>query len=209
MAAKVTLHIVYGIPCVGKSTTAVHLAYHRNLRTVVNTDYLREVQRVFVSPEQAPALAKVTHTAWQLHGPPTLPNIEAGFIDHVNEVATAITAVVRKLVTDGFEAVIEGAHFHGALIDELRAMNDNADIQATLLVVANAEELRQRICGKEANRGQGAVRKSWREHVPILLVLQGFLIADARRHGIQVTTANDWRSSWALAETPYATLTTS
>ncbi len=195
-AHNVALHIVYGIPCVGKSTAAVEFAYHRNIRTVIHTDYVREVQRVFVSPEQAPALAKVTHNAWELHGPPTRPNIEAGFVDHVKEVAVGIRTVARKLVSDGFDAVIEGAHFHGGIIEDLRVRNGDAEVPATLLIVRTAEELRQRVNDKKGRRAQGADRKRWQENVPVMLTIQEFLISDARAHGIPAVTVDEWRSSW-------------
>ncbi|MGH3972395.1 MAG: hypothetical protein ACRDS9_03590 [Pseudonocardiaceae bacterium] len=204
-AHNVALHILYGIPCVGKSTAAVEFAYHRNIRTVIHTDYVREVQRVFVSPEQAPALAKVTHNAWELYGPPTRPNIEAGFVDHVKEVAVGIRTVVRKLVSDGFDAVVEGAHFHGGIIEELRVANSNAQVHATLLIVRTVEELRQRVNGKERRRAQGAVRKRWQKNVPIMLAIQDFLVSDARTHSICVATANEWRRSWTPVNSHYST----
>lgn len=195
-AHNVALHIVYGIPCVGKSTAAVEFAYHRNIRTVIHTDYVREVQRRFVPPELAPALAAVTHNAWELHGPPTSPNIEAGFVDHVKEVAVGIRTVARKLVSDGFDAVIEGAHFHGGIIEDLRVRNGDAEVPATLLIVRTAEELRQRVNDKEGRRAQGADRKRWQEKVPAMLTIQDFLISDARAHGIPAVTVDEWRSSW-------------
>lgn len=188
---SVSLHILYGIPCVGKSTAAVRMAYHRNIRTVVHTDYVREVLRTFVSPDESPALAKVTHDAWELHGPPTYANIVTGFIEHVDAVATGIRAVVRKLVNDGFDAVVEGAHFHGAVIEDLRMRYEFADIRATLLVVTPAQELRRRIEDKERQRAACAERKRWHDNLPTLLALQHFLITDAHAHGINITTADE------------------
>jgi 2-phosphoglycerate kinase len=206
---NVDLHIVYGIPCVGKSTAAVEFAFRQNIRTVIHTDYVREVQRLFVSPLQAPALTKVTHTAWELYGQPTRSNITAGFVDHVQEVAVGVKAVAAKLVGDGFAAVIEGAHFHGGIIEELRAANSNAEVQATLLIVKAPEELRRRIDDKEGRRAQGAARKLWHDNVPIMLTIQDFLISDARTHRIRVATAEEWRNSWAATNSRYSTLTTS
>jgi len=193
---NVVLHIVYGIPCVGKSTAAVELAHHRRISTVIHTDYIREVQRVFVAPKQAPALAKVTHTAWELYGRPTRCNIEAGFLDHLNDVAVGINAVAMKVVSDGFDAVIEGAHFHGGIIEAVRAANRNAEVRATLLIVRSAEELRRRVNDKERRRAQGSARKPWQENFPIMLAIQDFLISDARTHGIRTATADEWRRSW-------------
>lgn len=207
--SSVELHVIYGIPCVGKSTAAVELAFRRNIRTVIHTDYVREVQRLFLPPDRAPALAKVTHDAWELHGPPTRSNIEAGFVDHAQAVAIGIRAVVRKLVSDGFAAVIEGAHFYSNLIEDLRAENVNTDLHATLLIVNAAEELRRRIDDKERQRAHGATRKRWRDNLPVLLEIQDFLVADARAHRIHVTTAEEWRHSWAQPGSLCSTSTTS
>lgn len=137
---NVMLHIIYGVPCIGKSTAAIGFACHQQIRTVIHTDYVREVQRGFVPPEASPALAKVTHSAWELYGQPTPHNIVAGFVDHVAEIAVGIRLVVRKLVADGFDAVVEGAHFHSAVIEDLRIANAEANIQATLLVVETGDE---------------------------------------------------------------------
>ncbi|MCA1229397.1 AAA family ATPase [Saccharopolyspora sp. 6M] len=186
---RAALRILYGIPCAGKSTAAISVATHHGLRTVIGTDYLREVQRLLTPPQQAPALRMVTHTAWQRHGPPTRDNIATGFREHVAAVAPAIHAVVAKLARDGFDAVLEGAHFHGDLIGELRTAYPELALHATVLAVGSADELRQRIAAKERTRAATSERKAWAEHVPVLMMLQDLLHADARSHGIPVTTS--------------------
>lgn len=191
---NVALHILYGIPCVGKSTAAVELAYRQNIRTVIHTDYVREVQRGCVPLEQYPALAKVTHNAWELHGAPTSRNIVAGFNDHVEVVATGIGIVVNKLALDGFDAVIEGVHFRGSMIEDLRVKYDRVNIQATLLVVRTAEELQQRISDKESRRARGAEPKRWHENIPAMLTIQEYLITDAHAHGIRIVAGDQWRT---------------
>lgn len=186
---KVSIAIVYGIPCVGKSTTAIKLASQRNIRTVIATDYIREVQRKYLSPDEAPALAMVTHEAWKLYGPPSRANIKRGFLAHVTLLGDAIKTVAAKVVDDGFDAILEGAHFHGRLIDELRKECPNAEIEARLLTVANAADLGRRVEKKEGDRALcAAEKKEWRENVNAMLVIQDFLIADAQIHDIPIVT---------------------
>ena len=117
-----TLHVIYGIACAGKSTTALRFASDNGIRTVVSTDYLREVQRLYVPAAQSPVLAKVSHTAWELSGDPTPGGIIAGFTSHAEAVFPAVEAVAAKLTRDGLDAVIEGSPFHGALITRLAAL---------------------------------------------------------------------------------------
>jgi 2-phosphoglycerate kinase len=45
----------------------------------LSTDYLREVQRLYVPADQCPVLAKVSHTAWELADDATPGGIVAGF----------------------------------------------------------------------------------------------------------------------------------
>ena len=110
-----TLHLIYGIACAGKSTTALRLAADNGVRTIISTDYLREVQRLYVPAAQSPVLAKVSHTAWELSGDPTPGGIIAGFTSHAEAVFPAVEAVAAKLTRDGLDAVIEGSPFHEGL----------------------------------------------------------------------------------------------
>ena len=120
MTAGVTLHVIYAIACAGKSVTALRFATDNGLRTVISTDYLREVQRLHVSADRSPALAKVSHTAWELSGDRGPDGIITGFLQHAEAVFPAVEAVAAKLARDGLDAVIDGSCFHGALITRLR-----------------------------------------------------------------------------------------
>ena len=54
MTPGMTLHVIYGIACAGKSTTALRYAGDNGIRTVISTDYLREVQRLYVPADRVP-----------------------------------------------------------------------------------------------------------------------------------------------------------
>lgn len=196
---KVNLDVLYGIPCVGKSTMAVDLAHRRGIRTVIATDYVREVQRIYVPRDDAPALAMVTHDAWKLYGAPTRANVERGFLEHVQQVLPGIKAVAAKVTKDGFGAVMEGAHFHSAVINELRNDCRNATVTSQLLAVESAEELLRRITHKEACCASNAPRKQWADHVDVMMAIQDFLINDAESQNIPVVTGKEWSRQWVPA----------
>lgn len=203
--ARSRIIVVYGIPCVGKSTMAVKLAEQLGTRTVIATDYIREVQRQYISPGDAPALAKVTHNAWQLYGPPNRANIERGFLAHVHDLSDAIRSVVAKLADDGFDAILEGAHFHGAFIADLQKTFPTTRISAALLTVKDAHELRHRIETKETDRAQSAQKKEWRDNVDAMLAIQDFLIRDARGHAIPIIMSIEGEESWPTVYRLFAT----
>lgn len=57
-------------------------AMRLSLPVTISTDYLREVQRVYVPAAQSLVLAKVSHTAWEISGDLTPGGIIAGFSSH-------------------------------------------------------------------------------------------------------------------------------
>jgi len=180
----VTLHVIYGIACAGKSTMALELASEHRIRAVISTDYLREVQRLYAPPAQSPVLAKVSHTAWELSGDASPGGIIAGFTRHANAVFPAVEAVAAKLARDGLDAVIEGCHFHGALITRLRHNAPDLAVRPVLLTVGSLPQLLDHVSAKERQRPPGAEPRSWRANAPVLMTIQDFLIADAARHAI-------------------------
>jgi 2-phosphoglycerate kinase len=152
MTPGMTLHVIYGIACAGKSTTALQYASDNGIRTVISTDYLREVQRLYVPANESPALAKVSHTAWEMTGAPTPGGIIAGFTSHAEAVFPAVAAVAAKLAHDGLDAVIEGSCFHGALITRLRQQDRDVTIRPVLLTVESLPQLLDHITEKEQQR---------------------------------------------------------
>ena len=184
MTPGVALHVIYGIACAGKSTTALQYASDNAIRTVISTDYLREVQRLYVPADESPALAKVSHTAWELTGNPTPGGIIAGFTSHAEAVFPAVAAVAVKLAGDGLDAVIEGSCFHGALITRLRQQVQDVTIRPVLLTVESLPQLLEHITEKEQQRAPGSEPRSWRANAGVLMTIQDFLISDAARHAI-------------------------
>ena len=186
--ADLALHVLYGIPCVGKSMTAIEFAHRNRIRTVIHTDYIREIQRSLTPACENPAITMTTHTAWRLFGLATRAGVVAGFKAHTDAVATGVLTVARKLAADGFDAVLEGTHFHAEIINRLRMIQGVERVEASLLIVGGMEELLRRIQAKETQRVPTAPPKQWRAHAPILLVIQDWLIADAQGHGIRIIT---------------------
>ena len=189
MTAGMTLHVIYGIACAGKSTTALRYASDNGIRTVISTDYLREVQRLYAPAGQSAVLAKVSHTAWELTGDPTPGGIIAGFTSHAEAVFPAVAAVAVKLARDGLDAVIEGSCFHGALIRRLRQQVRDVTIRPVLLTVESLPQLLDHITEKEQQRAPRSEPRNWRANAQVLMTIQDFLITDAACHAIPQTRA--------------------
>ncbi len=174
------LYVFYGLACVGKSTMALRFAYDHAIRTIISSDYIREVQRVYAQP---PALMKVTHTAWELFGTQSSETIIQGFLAHVDAVAPALVAIAQKLANDGFDAIVEGVHVYSHVLDQFAEISGLV-VLPRLLVVSSEAVLLDHIQRKEEERSGEA--KAWKDHLPTLLRIQNFLVEDANEHHIPI-----------------------
>ena len=181
---KATLHIFYGVPCTGKSTLALRFAHEHSIRTIIHTDYVREVQRIDAPQAKSP-LMMVTHSAWRLFGEPSADNIIKGFTTHVDAVLPALLAVVQKLSRDGFDAIVEGVHCYGDVLDHYTHIG-GLTVLPRLLVTTNEAKLREHIQHKEEERSFSGEPKEWKDHVKTLMIIQDFLIQDAMQRHIQI-----------------------
>lgn len=182
---KVTIHLFYGVPCVGKSTAAIKYASENSLRTVIPTDYIREAQRVYSLPEENPVLFKVTHDAWELFGKSTKKNIIKGFTAHADSILPSLLAVTKKLARDGFDSVIEGVHFYSNIFERLSEIK-GIEIAPTLMIVKDEQKLLKRIRDKEHMKARIGEPKDWRSNIKIIMTIQDFLIQDALKNNIQI-----------------------
>jgi 2-phosphoglycerate kinase len=173
---------------------ALRYAGENGIRTVISTDYLREVQRLYVPAVRSPVLEKVSHTAWQVTGDSSPSGITAGFTSHAEAIFPAVAAVAVKLARDGLDAIIEGSHFHGALIARLRQQVGNMTVLPVLVTVESLPQLLEHIDEKERQRASGAEPRNWRANARLLMAIQDFLISDAVSHAIPlIQTANPSR----------------
>lgn len=174
------LYVFYGVACVGKSTMALRFACEHSIRTIIHSDYIREVQRAYTQP---PALMKVTHNAWELFGTRSSEHIIQGFIAHVDAVAPALVALAQKLAKDGFDAIAEGVHCYSHVLNQLTAIGGLV-VLPQLLVVSSEAVLLDHIQHKEEERSGEA--KAWKDRIPTLIRIQDFLIEDANQHHIPI-----------------------
>jgi len=185
MVKEPALYVFYGIACTGKSTRALQFAYEHAIRTIIHTDYVREVQRACMRQSERSPLMKVTHNAWELFGDPSTENIIKGFTQHVDAVTPALLAVAQKLAQDGFNAIVEGVHCYGEVLDQLAQVN-GLIVLPRLLIATSETRLIASMHHKEKERSPTGEAKAWKSHVKILLVIQDFLLQEAIQRGIPI-----------------------
>jgi 2-phosphoglycerate kinase len=183
---NVTIHVFYGVAGIGKSTHALRFAHERGIRTLIHTDYVREVQKACTLLPARSVLSKVTHTAWELFGEPSTEHIIQGFTHHVDAVTPALLVLGHKLARDGLDAIVEGVHCYSNVVEQFRRI-EGLVVQPHLLLIASEARLLERIQHKEAERSLASESKIWARQRTILLTIQQFLIQDAMLHQIEMT----------------------
>lgn len=181
---KAALHVFYGVACTGKSTLALRFAHDHSIRTIIHTDYVREVQRTFIQQFDESPLMKVTHNAWELFGEPSDEHIVRGFTTHVDAMLPALLAVVQKLSKDGFDAIMEGVHCYGRVLDQFVHVG-GLTVLPRLVVVTSEARLFDHIRCKEKERSRAGEPKAWKDHLRVILTIQDFLMQDAAQRHIQ------------------------
>ena len=188
--------LIGGAAGVGKSAIASELGYRLGIPRIVSTDSVRQALRSLISPNLSPVLHASTYLAWQAELLPSeLPNAQPrrkrvirGFQAQVQQLATALTAIVERNVQEAVSLVVEGVHLvpgisPGAL-----------DVEATvieLVLVVESEERHARHFGMREGKTQ---RKSdeYLTHLPEIRVLQDFIVDHARAAGVPVIEASDF-----------------
>ena len=97
----------------GKSTLAMELAARLGVRHVISTDIVRETMRSVVSPSFVPGLHDHSFRG-VLQGGQALSDprerVLAGFSQQAAQVSVGVRAVVKRLLAEQNDAIIEGTH---------------------------------------------------------------------------------------------------
>lgn len=177
--------IIYGIPSVGKSSVAIKYAAKKRIKTVISTDYLREIQRLYSTKEKSPFLFTVSHKACDLLETIDIPLVVEGFQKHVDAVYPAIEAVIKKLSIDGYDAIVEGVHFDSRVFRKLASLD--VIINPLLLAIESKGELEKRISFKLKDR-RGGEDKKWKDNIDRIMKIQEYLVRDAKDTHIETHT---------------------
>ncbi len=121
---KPALIFLGGATGTGKSTLAMELAFRLGVRHVISSDIVREAMRSVVSPSFVPGLHDHSFRG-VLQGGAALSDprerVLAGFSQQAAQVAVGVRSVVRRLLTENNDAIVEGTHlvppFHDLLPD--------------------------------------------------------------------------------------------
>jgi 2-phosphoglycerate kinase len=178
--------LLAGAAGVGKTALAQEVAYRLGIARVTSTDSIRQVMRIMLSPELAPAIHASSYDAWQV-----VPGLEAaqdrivaGFRAQATTVAVGVRAMVERSIAENTHMILDGVSILPGLFDPERYAND---AHVIFLAVATLDPAAYQ--GRFEARARVAARRAphrYLENLDAILRIQDHILELAEEHGLPI-----------------------
>ena len=118
--------LLAGAAGVGKTALAQEVAHRLGIARVTSTDSIRQVMRIMLSPELAPAIHASSYDAWQ-----ALPGLDGeedpvveGFRAQATTVSVGVRAMIERSIAENSHMILDGVSIVPGLIDPERYARD-------------------------------------------------------------------------------------
>lgn len=190
--------LIGGAPGVGKSSLASEIGYRLGISRIVSSDSVRQALRSLISAELSPALHASSFSAWRAEllpgegkfAKPKRKRVIRGFQRQVQQLGTALSAIVQRNIDENTSLVMEGIHLvPGFLATEAF---EGATVVEFVIRVSDEEEHKGHFGLREVQTRQRRPREGYLEHFPEIRILQNFIVSRAERAGVPVIEAGDF-----------------
>jgi 2-phosphoglycerate kinase len=178
--------LLAGAAGVGKTALAQEVAHRLGIARVTSTDSIRQVMRIMLSPELAPAIHASSYDAWQV-----LPGLQhaqdkvvEGFRAQATTVSVGVRAMVERSISENEHMIIDGVSILPGLFEADRYARD-AHLIFLAVATLDPEAYRSRF---EA-RARSARRRPphrYLENLDAILRIQDHILELAEDHDIPI-----------------------
>ena len=178
--------LLAGAAGVGKTALAQEVAYRLGIARVTSTDSIRQVMRIMLSPELAPAIHASSYDAWQV-----VPGLEetqdpviAGFRTQAMTVSVGVRAMVERSIAENTHMIIDGVSILPGLFDpEPYARDAHVIFLAVATLDAAAYKSRFEARARVASRRPP---HRYLENLEAILRIQDHILELAEEHGVPI-----------------------
>jgi 2-phosphoglycerate kinase len=199
---KPIIILIGGAPGVGKSTLAAELAYRLGIRRMVSSDAVREALRSLISPQLSPELHSSSYTAWRNEllpdedDKPRRKRVIRGYQSQSQQLAAALTAVVKRNVVEATPVVIEGVHLLPGLLPSIAP--EEAIVVHLILTAPDQESHRRYFALRDKQTGQRRDKESYLSHFEEIRMIHDFIAERASIENVPVIPTGDFSSTVEL-----------
>jgi len=178
--------LIGGATGVGKTALALEVAHRLGIGRVLSTDSIRQIMRITLSPEIAPAIHGSSFDCHRLMPPDSLPGdpVIAGFQAQAQTVTVGIRASMDRAVRENASLILDGVSLVPGLLD-VGAYADAADVIFLVVATLDEEALSERF-GARAASATSRDARTYLESLPAILKIQDHLLELADRHDVPI-----------------------
>jgi 2-phosphoglycerate kinase len=175
-----------GAAGVGKTSLALEVAHRLGIGRVLSSDSVRQIMRLTLSPELAPALHGSSYDAYKLLAPEALgaDPVLAGFRAQTSLVSVGVRASMDRAVSENANTVIDGVSVAPGAIDPA-AYEGLADIVFLVVATLDPEVYAARISDRAVDQSHRPAHH-YLENLDAILHIQDYLLEAAERHGVPI-----------------------
>jgi 2-phosphoglycerate kinase len=175
-----------GAAGVGKSSLALEVAHRLGIGRMLSTDSIRQIMRLMLSSELAPAIhgsSYDAHTGLRAESLGAEAVLE-GFQSQAATVSVGIRASMDRAVSENASLVMDGVSMVPGLID-LEAYAELADVIFLVVATLDEESFRDRFAARAAGQRRRPPHR-YLENLDGILQIQDYFLEQADRHGVPI-----------------------
>ena len=186
--------VLEGASATGKSMIALNLNQAISSTRFISTDTIRQVLRNIYSQEEHPELHCHTYQAFKYcqSGPEHLNPIIRGYIAQCELLSPQITSLLKRIITEGADAVVEGVHIQPGTLQELNegileiVINPSHNLHKSMFVSKNEMgRLRSVTSDKSVREDEFSSTR----------LIQEYMLELANEHNIAVVQLEDYEQA--------------
>lgn len=180
------LILLGGTAGVGKTSLGLEVAHRLGIGRVLSSDSVRQIMRIMLSPELAPAIHGSSYDAYQLFPAETLgddPVIE-GFRAQTATVSVGIRASMDRAVAENASLVMDGVSIMPGVID-LEPYGRVADVIFLMVATLDPEVFANRFASRAEDQSRRGAHR-YLENLDAILKIQDHLLEAADRYDVPI-----------------------
>jgi 2-phosphoglycerate kinase len=196
---KPIIILIGGAPGVGKSTLAAELAYRLGIRRMVSSDAIREALRSLISTQLSPELHSSSYTAWRNEllpdedDKPRRRRVIRGYQSQSQQLAAALTAVVKRNITEATPVVIEGVHLLPGLLPEVSP--EDAIVVHLILIAPDEAAHRRYFALRDEQTGQRRDKEGYLAHFEEIRMIHDFIAERAVTQQVPIIAMGNFNTT--------------
>jgi 2-phosphoglycerate kinase len=175
-----------GAAGVGKTSLALEVAHRLGIGRVYSTDSIRQIMRIMLSRELAPAIHGSSYDAWRLFPPEGLVGdpVIAGFRSQAATVSVGIRGSIDRAISENTSLVMDGVSIVPGMLD-VDAYAERADVIFLVVATLDEEAFKNRFSARAAEQRQRAPHR-YLENLDAILRIQEHFLELADRHDVPI-----------------------